>query len=127
MKKLITLVLVGSVLSSFASAGTSFRGNRGLNQQLDRVQAVLGDAECDLTGQRRAFLERRAEVLELQLEVRAALDDAVAELGEDATLEEIQAARQAVREQYRDQFAAMKEERRAEREARCLAREIPAG
>ncbi len=127
MKKLITLILAATVLSSFASAGTTFRGKRGLDKQLERVQAVLGDTERDLSEQKRAFLERKAEVLELQVEVRTALRAAIAELGEDATQEEIQAARHAVREQYKDQFAAMKEERRAEREARRAARETPVG
>lgn len=127
MKKLITLFLAATVLASFASAATSFKGKRGLDKQLERIEAALGNTERDLSEQKRGFLERRAEVLELQLEVRAALKTAVSELGEDATEEELKAARQAVREQYKEQFQAMKAERRAEREERKAARETPAG
>ncbi|MDQ8181474.1 hypothetical protein [Pelagicoccus sp. SDUM812005] len=123
MKKLITLILTVTVFASLANAATSFRGKRGLDKQLERIEAVLGDTERDLSEQKRAFLERRAEVLELQLEVRASLKAAIEELGEDATQEELKAARQAVREEYKEQFQAMKEERRSEREARRSARE----
>lgn len=126
MKKLITLLLAASVLASFASAATSFKGKRGLDKQLERIEAVLGDTERDLSEQKRGFLERRAEVLELQLEVRAALKAAVAELGEEATEEELKAAREGVREQYKEQFQAMKEERRAERADRKASREAAA-
>lgn len=127
MKKLITLILAATVLSSIASAATTFRGKRGLDKQLERIEAVLGDTERDLSEQKRAFLERRAEVLELQVEVRAALRAAVAELGDDATKGELKAAHQAVREQYKEQFTALKEERRAERDERRGARETVEG
>ncbi len=127
MKKLITLILAATVLASFASAEKSFKGVKGLDKQLERIEAVLGDTERDISEKKRGYLERRAEVLELQLEVRAAMKSAVEELGEEATEEELKAARQAVREEYKEQFQAMKEERRAEREERKAARETPEG
>lgn len=127
MKKIVTLLLTVTVFASLANAASSFRGKRGLDKQLERIEAVLGDTERDLTNKKRAYLERRAEVLELQLEVRKSLRDAVSDLGEDATEEELKAARQAVREEYKEQFQAMKAERRADREARLAARETAEG
>lgn len=127
MKKLITILLAATMVGSLANAATSFRGNRGLDKQLERIEAALGNTERDMSEQKRAFLERRQEVLQLQLEVRDALRTAVSDLGEDATEEEIKAARHAVREQYKEQFTAMKEERRAERDERRAARETPVG
>ncbi|MBD5781337.1 hypothetical protein IEN85_17685 [Pelagicoccus sp. NFK12] len=123
MKKLITLLLTVTVFASLANAASTFRGKRGLDKQLERIEAALNDTEREIPEQRRAYLERRAEVLELQLQVRQSLKTAIEELGEDATKEQIHAARQAVREEYKEQFEAMKAERRAEREARRAARD----
>lgn len=126
MKKLITLVIAAAAIGSIAS-GATVRNKKGIEKQLTRIEAVLGDTERGLTEQKRAFLQDRQEVLQLQLQVRDAVRAAVADLGADATEEQIKAARQAVREQYKEQFAAIKEQRRAAHKERKSARETPVG
>lgn len=126
MKKLVTLVIAAAAIGSIASAAT-ITSKRGIEKQLTRIEAVLGDTERGLSEQKRAFLQDRQEVLQLQLQVRETMRAAVADLGDAATEEQIKAARQAVREQYKEQFAAIKEQRRAEHKERKSAREAPLG
>lgn len=118
MKKLITLIVALSALASLSTAAP-FRGGSygGLEKQLERIDAVLGKTDSDLSERKRAFLANRQEMLTLQLEVRDAMRDALAD-HENLSREEIEAAREEVRNQYRERFETFKEERRTERRER---------
>ena len=99
----------------FASGVASAIGDRPERERprvdaiIDRIQDAL---EGDLSDRRRAYLEHRLAYLELHSDIRAAMREAFAELGQDATKEQRQEAAAAVREQYSDQLQDLKEARR---------------
>lgn len=97
--------------------------NRGLDRQLERIEAVLGGDTSEISDRKLAFLESKRDFLNLQIDFRDALRSAISDLGEDATEEERLEAKGAVREQFADQFREFKEARRDRIRERRQARE----
>lgn len=100
---------------------------RGIERQLNRIEERLQDT--DLSERRRAFLEEKKGVLELQARLHDALRDrirAMKELrgDEELTEEEREAAREQIRNQFREEIKAIKDERRARVQERRAGRDI---
>lgn len=125
MKKLITFIIAFAAAASIATAAGPRHGKslEKLGNQLDRISNFLEEKGDEIGEGKKAALEHRASVLDLQIQVREAVREAVGELEEGATREEVKEAVHAVRVQFKDQFQSLKEERRSLREERRANRE----
>lgn len=125
MKKLITCIIAIVAATSIATAAGPRKAKslEKLGNQLERITNFLDEKGDEIAEGKKSALEHRASILELQIEVRAAVRAALAELDEDATKEEVREAVHAARVQFKDQFQALKEERRALRAERRANRE----
>ncbi len=107
-----------TILLALAALTTSTFAQDDLRERVDRpradalIERIKNALEGDLSERRKAYLEHRLAYLELHVDMRQALRDAIGELGEDATDEERMAARHDVRDQFSDQLQEIKDARR---------------
>ncbi|MEM9160039.1 MAG: hypothetical protein AAGB46_13420 [Verrucomicrobiota bacterium] len=122
MKKLVLLVIAFAISGSFAFGQERERRLPDIDKQLERIENALADE--DISDRKKAFLEDKKELLTLQQSFRDAVRAAVEDLGEEATVDDIRAAKRGVREDFADDFRAYKESRReAARERREARRD----
>ena len=106
----VILVIAAISTSAFAKKERPERPERPrAGAVIERIKNAL---EGDLSDRKKAYLEHRLAYLELHVDMRQALRDAIGDLAEDATDEERKAARNSVREQFSDQLKSVKDQRR---------------
>ncbi|MGK0241157.1 MAG: hypothetical protein ACI92G_004649 [Candidatus Pelagisphaera sp.] len=124
MKKYITLLIAVAITSSFAFAVDGERPERHkrptLAEQIERIGGILENE--DISDRKKAYLENRLAVMEIQSDFRAAVKAKMAELSEEATKEERHEAMKTVRESFADALDGMKVSRREVFEGRRLLR-----
>ncbi|MBT3483427.1 MAG: hypothetical protein HN457_18585 [Opitutales bacterium] len=119
MKKYITLLLAVGITSSlaFAAPDRPDRPKRPtLQDQIERIGGILEDA--DISDRKKAYLEGRLAVLEIQSEFRAAVKAKMTELGDEATKKQRQDAMVVVRESFKENMDGLKNTRRDKFERR---------
>lgn len=110
--KYLTILLALAAISTSTFAQTD-RPERPDSPRTDAViERIKNALEGDLSDRRKAYLEHRLAYLELHVDMRQALRDAIVDLGVDATEEERMAARDAIRDQFADQLQVVKDSRR---------------
>ncbi len=113
MKKLTVLLMAIAISSSMVSAVEFARPRMdGIDKQRERIAAILEDADAELSERKRAYLQQRLEILDIQSDFRTALRDAISELGEDATREERSDVVRSVRDTFAERFEEIKDRRR---------------
>jgi hypothetical protein len=127
MKKYITLLIAVAITSSFAFAVDGERPERPerpkrptLAEQIERIGGILENE--DISDRKKAYLENRLAVMEIQRDFRTAVKAKMAELSEEATKEERLEAMKTVRESFADALDGMKVSRREVFEGRRLLR-----
>ncbi len=111
MKYLTVLLAIAAIsTSAFAQIDRPERPERPRTDAL--IERIKNALEGDLSDRKKAYLEHRLAYLELHVDMRQALRDAIGELGEEATDEERKAARDSVRDQFSDQLQEVKDQRR---------------
>ncbi len=107
-----------TILLALAALSTSTFAQDNLRDRIERprtdalIERIKNALDGDLSDRKKAYLEHRLAYLELHVDMRQALRDAIVDLGEDATDEERMAARDGVREQFSDQLQEIKDARR---------------
>ena len=122
MKKYITLLVAVAVTSSFAfAAERPERPDRStLEEQIDLIGGILEGTE--LSDRKRAYLENRVAVMEIQSEFRAALKARMAEIEEDISKEKRHDIMKGLREEFKGALGELKVNRRESFEGRRLLR-----
>lgn len=114
MKKYITLLVAVAITSSFALSAGKERPERPkrptLAEQIERIGGILEDGE--LSDRKKAYLENRLAVLEIQREFRAAAKAKMAELGGEVTKKERHEAMKNLRESFSEELDGLKVSRR---------------
>ncbi|MFL3659480.1 MAG: hypothetical protein ACJ07L_15685, partial [Opitutales bacterium] len=87
-----------------------------LQDQIERVGGILEDA--DISDRKKAYLEGRLAVLEIQSEFRAAVKAKMTELGDEATKKQRHDAMVVVRESFKENMDGLKNTRRDKFERR---------
>jgi len=108
-----------TILLAFAALSTSTLAQDDLRDRVERpraealikrIQSAL--AEEDLSARKEAYLVHRLAYLELHVDMRQALREAMGALAGDATDEQRKAARDSVRDQFAAQLQIVKVQRR---------------
>lgn len=111
MKSLSILLAIAAIsTSAFAQKERPERPERPRPEAV--IERIKNALEGDLSDRKKAYLEHRLAYLELHVDMRQTLRDAIGDLAEDATDEERKAARNSVRDQFSDQLKMVKDQRR---------------
>lgn len=110
--KYLTILLALAALSTSTFAQDSLRDRVERPRTDALIERIKNALDGDLSDRKKAYLEHRLAYLELHVDMRQALRDAIGDLGEDASDEERKAARDGVREQFSDQLQEIKNARR---------------
>ncbi len=110
MKYLTTLLAFVLTSTATFAVDRPERHRPRTDAMIERIKAALDRGE--LSERRQAYLEHRLSYLELHKEIRTAVRDAIADLGDDATRVERKAAMEEVRATFSDQLQDLKDARR---------------
>jgi hypothetical protein len=125
MKKYLTLLIALAITSSFTFAEDGVRPERPkrptLAEQIERIGSLLEDV--DLSDRKRAYLEGRKAVLDIQSEFRAAVKSKMLELGDDVTRDVRHDAMKGLREDFTTAMDSLKDTRRGMFDRRRQLRE----
>jgi len=111
--KYLTILLALAALSTSTLAQDDLRDRverPRAEALIKRIQSAL--AEEDLSARKEAYLVHRLAYLELHVDMRQALREAMGALAGDATDEQRKAARDSVRDQFAAQLQIVKVQRR---------------
>ena len=111
--KYLTILLALAALSTSTLAQDDLRDRverPRAEALIKRIQSAL--AEEDLSARKEAYLVHRLAYLELHVDMRQALREAMGALAGDATDEQRKAARDSVRDQFAAQLQIVKDQRR---------------
>jgi hypothetical protein len=115
MKKYITLLIAVAITSSFAFAVDGERPERHkrptLAEQIERIGGILENE--DISDRKKAYLENRLAVMEIQSVFRDKVQEAIADLGEGATEEDRHDAMRDLRDNFKEELDGLKVNRRA--------------
>lgn len=110
--KYLTILLALAALSTSTFAQDSLRDRIERPRTDALIERIKNALEGDLSDRKKAYLEHRLAYLELHVEMRQALRDAIGDLREDATEQERMDARERVRAAFATQLEEIKDARR---------------
>lgn len=110
--KYLTILLALAALSTSTFAQDDIRDRFERPRTDALIERIKNALDGDLSDRKKAYLEHRLAYLELHVDMRQALRDAIVDLGVDATEQERMDAREDVREQFSDRLQEIKDARR---------------